>query len=261
MPDGEIQYSFRRPYPNVYQRGRDQTAKLEAYRDGVLTPPTVGAGSTFTLIAPDGSSIVGPKQVTVVDEIATAAILATEIPDADTTVLSELYQERWILLMPDGTTRTVRREAAIARFLFQPNISDVDLVEGEYPDLLDLMGEQDQTLQPFIDGAVRTVLQKLFASGQWPDLLLSADAFYEPIRQLALFRIFKWLFRQQAGNNRWEILMNHHESEWKGALKAFTSRVDYDHDGLPDSRGRWGASTVIHKNANYFRRQRRTARW
>ncbi len=261
MGTGEIQYTFRKTVPNVLQRGRTQVITLEAYRDGVLVAPTV-AGSSFQLLGPDGTAQVGPKDITVVDEIATVQILATEIPDDDTTELSELYQGRWALVMPDGTTRTVRREAAIARFLFHPNVADIDLIEGEYPDLLTFLGdEHGKTVQPFIDAATRHVLRKLWASGQWPDLMLTSDAFYEPIRQFALFRIFKWLFRLVPGNNRWERLMDHHDSEFNKAWTAFTSRIDYDHDGLADDRGRRAASTVIHKNAGPFRNIRRTARW
>ena len=258
MPDGEIRYTFRIRHPDVLQRGRDQTVTLEAYRDGLLVAPTV-AGSTFALIAPNGDNQVGPKAITVVNEIATAAILATEIPD--TAELSELYQERWILAMPDGTTRTIRREAAIARFLFHPPVADIDLVEGEYPDLIDLLGEHDQTVQPFIDGATSKVLRMLWADGQWPDLMLSSDAFFEPIRELALFRIFKWLFRQVPGNNRWERLMDHHHSEFNRAWQGFTSKIDYDHDGLPDERGRQARATLIHRNVGAFRHIRRTPRW
>ena len=59
MGTGEIQYTFRKTVPNVLQRGRDQVITLEAYRNGVLVAPTV-AGSSFQLLAPDGTAQVGP---------------------------------------------------------------------------------------------------------------------------------------------------------------------------------------------------------
>lgn len=258
MPSGEIAYTFRNSAPDVLQRARTQAVRLEAYRDGALVPPTSG---TFTLIDPGGTALVAAAAITVVNEAAQYTVDAADIPE--TVSLSELYQQRWALVMPDGTTRTVRRECAIARFLFHPPVADVDLTT-EYPDIIDSLGEADQTAQPFIDGATGKVLRKLFKSGQWPDIMLSSDAFYDAIYELTLYRIFKWLYRETAtngGTSRWERLMDIHKAEADKAWQGFTSRIDNDHDGLPDELGRQAASTVIHRNVAPYRTRRRTARW
>lgn len=260
MADGEIQYAFRVAHANVYERERATTAKLEAYRDGVLVAPTVDPQSTFELLAPDGTSTVGPKAITIVDEIATAAITAAEL--VDTLELSTQYQERWRLLMPDGTVRSIRRQAGVALFEFVPCVADVDLIDGEYPDLLRWLGDHDSTIQPWIDGATRTVLQKLFQSGTWPSLVLSSDAFYEPIRQTAYYRIFKWLAQNTSGTtNRWVEVRDEHKSEMRAAMAGFTAAIDTNHDGLPDGRGRQAVNKVHHKNAGFFRRMPTNPRW
>lgn len=260
MPSGETAYTFRTTMPDVLQRGRDVVVRLEAYRDGALVAPTV-LGSSFTLIGPGGTTVVDAKAITVSGSVAQCALTAAELPE--TLELSELYQQRWSLVMPDGTTRTIRRECAIARFLFHPPVADVDLTE-EYPDLIDLLGEQMTDAQSFIDGATGRVLRILFKSGRWPDIMLSNDAFYDAIRELTLYRIFKWLYREtgnNAGPSRWERLMDIHRENSERELAAFTSRLDADHDGLPDSIDRQAGSTVIHRNATPRSRRRRLGRW
>ena len=94
--------------------------------------------------------------------------------------------------------------------------------------------------------------------------MLSNDALYGAIRELALFRIFKWLFREtttNGGPSRWQMPMEHHKTEADRAWRTFTSRIDNDHDGLPDGHTRQAASTVIHRNVGPYRAPRRTPRW
>lgn len=262
MPDGEIPYSFRVAHPDLLQRGRDQVVRLEVYHQGGLVAPA--GTSTFSLLRPDGSAVVNAAAVTISDEVATYAISgSTELADTDTNPYSELYQERWILDLPDGTRRTIRREAAVAPFSWYNPVADVDLL-AEYPELGTLVGPlEQQTLQGFIDESVRHVLELLFNQGQWPDIMVSVSAFREPIRQRALFLIFKDLYREQggAGNPRWERLLRYHEGEWNAAWARLSSRLDADLDGHADSTDRQAARRTIHRNAHGRRARVRTARW
>ncbi len=258
MSDAETKYSFRRPYPDVLMRERAQRVQLEARRDGELQAPTI-AGSSFSLIGPDSVFEINAQPITVVDNVATYDITALELPD--TLALSELYQERWILVMPDTTTRTVRREAAVTRFLIHPNMAQEDIVEGEYPNLLSQLADENLSIQNFIDSAWDRLLRLLWASGQWPDLMLTSSAFIEPHREMTLYLIMKHFFRNVPGNNRWETLMNLHKTQMEGAFSRMTSRRDYDQDGLPDERRREAASTLIHRSTGQFRRLRRSPRW
>lgn len=260
MPDGEIPYSFRVAHADMLQRGRDQVVRLEVYHQGALVPPD--ATSTFSLLKPDGTAVVDAEPIVLDGEVATYPISGTtELVDDDALVeFSELYQERWALDLPDGTQRTIRREACVAPFLWYNPVSDVDVL-AEYPDLGELAGPTPQSLQGFIDEAVRFVLELLFTQGQWPDLMVSSSAFREPIRQRALFLVFKHLFRPSSGgNNRYEILMRHHESEWESAWGRLSSRLDADLDGHADSESRQSARRTVHRNA-HGRIRRITARW
>lgn len=262
MSDARILYAFPVLVPDVLRRERAATVAVRAVRDGKIAPITA-AGSTFTLVDPAGDFVIDAQPITVNgDGIAEYAIEASELPAA--LPFSELYQERWDLVLPDGTTRTIRRECAVAPFLLYLPVSDSDLMDGEYPNLVDELGEQGTTLQPFIDRAYRDVLEELWKRGRWPDLMLSTSAFVKPVRELALFRIFKFLFRVTggaAGTNRWQVLMEHHDAEQKAAIADFRSRMDHDLDGLPDTRNREASGTVIHRNAHNMRTVPRSGRW
>lgn len=261
MPDGEVLYSFRVAHPDLLQRGRDQRVRLEVSRDGQLVQPD--AASTFSLLGPDGTALVDAQPVDFDGSVPVYDLDgATELPNDDALApFSELYQERWALVMPTGETRTIRREAALAPFSWYNPVAEADLVDGEYPNLLVEVSPQLTTLQPFLDEAVRHVLELLFQRGQWPDLMVSVSAFRQPIRQRAFFLIFKHLFRQTSGSPRWETLMAHHEEEWKAAWAGLNSRLDADLDGLADDRNRQAASRTVHRNVPPTRTRRRTPRW
>ena len=258
MPNADTLFSFPFPHQNVLQREVANTVKQEVRRNGELVEPTL-ADSTFSLFDPGGTAVIDAQPITIVDLVATFAIAAVDLPD--TLDFSELYQERWKLVLPDGTTRDVRRESAVAPFLLYPVLSEEDITSGEYPDLVNELGDDFTTLQPFLDEGWRRMLEWLFQQGQWPDLMLSTSVFRRPHREWALFLIFKHLFRNTAGNNRWERLMDHHEAEMRAALTGLTSRQDYDLDGLPDDSSRQAASTVIHRNASFIRHRVRNPRF
>lgn len=258
MAASEILYTFRDRAPMVLERGRAQVTKLEAYRDGALVAPTE-AGSTYSLLSPLGTAIVDAQAVTVSGSVAQYALSASEL--ASTLDLEQGYTERWVLVMPDGTTRTKVRAASLAKFPISPGVADVDLTQGEYPDLLEQLAGWGTTAQPFIDEAWHQVVNELYRLGEWPDVIVSQSALREPVRQRTYYLIFKALYRRTPGDNRFEVLYKEHLENYKTAFAAMTYTVDRDQDGVPDSDARTGASGVVHRNAAPRRRLRRTARW
>jgi hypothetical protein len=259
MPAAETLYSFRTKAPDVLQRGRAQTVSMPAYRDGALVAPTE-VGSTFSLYDEGGTAIVDAQAVTVTGDVATYTISDVELPA--TATISELYQERWALVMPDGTTRTVRREAAVAPFLLHLPVAVEDLL-ALYPALDSSFGTTPAvTLQGFLDEAWAQVLERLWNVGHWPDLMLSASTFRRPVVELALYIAFRALFSRTAGRDgRHEALMEQHRRAAEEAWAAISSRLDRDDDGLPDDRHRERGEGVIHRNASPGRRRRRSPRW
>lgn len=237
----EILYTFRTVGCDVLQRARTQTVQMEAYRDGALVAPSSG---TFSLLAPDGTVLVDAQAVTVAASLARYTIDATDIPA--TLDLSEDYQERWVLTMPDSTIRTVLREAAIARFLLHPVVADVDLT-SEYPDLVAEFEGVATSLQGFLDEAWRQILERLFQRDRWPDLLLTTSSLRAPHRELALYLAHKALYRSAPADTRWETLMRLHEAGWQREWSQMTAKWDRDMDGLADA-GREATVGVVHRH-------------
>lgn len=257
MPNhGEVLYAFRSHYPDVLERTRTQRVRLEAVRDGALVAPSAG---TFTLVGPGGSTVV-TGAVTIESSVAVYDIDASDLPT--TLAFSELYQERWALTMPDGTVRTVTRECAVAPYQLHLPVADQDLL-ADYPDLVTQFAGQATTLQPFIDEAWRVVLDKLFGVGRWPDVMLSTASFVTPVKEEALYRAYRALFRAQTGSatNRWERLMDDHKAAAAAAWSALSTRIDRNLDGLPDGAGREGATGIVHRNAGASGSLRRSRMW
>lgn len=252
---GEIVYTFRTVGPDVLQRARTQTVQMEAYRDGALVAPS---GGTFSLLKPDGSAVVDEEAVTIASSVARYTIDATDLPA--TLDLGQDYQERWTLTMPDLTTRTVVREAAVARFQLHPVISDVD-VTAEYPDLVSEYSTVLTSLQTFLDEAWRRILEMLFQRERWPDLLLTTSSLRRPHLELALHLAHKALYRVQPADNRWETLMRLHEAEFEKAWSAMTAKWDRDLDGLVDGP-RESTVGVLHRHVGPTANQRwPSSRW
>lgn len=256
MSDAQTLYSFRTPFQNVLQREVAQDVRLEARRDGELVAPSSG---TFSLFGLDQTAVIDAQPVVITDMVATYSITALELPA--TLAFAEGYQERWSLVMPDGDTYTPRRETAVAPFLLYPTLTQADITEGEYPDIVMELGPGFTSLQPFMDEGWRRMLEWFFQQGRWPSMMLSTSAFVRPHREWTLFLIFKHLFRQTSGSNRWERLMDHHQAERAAALGNLTSRLDRDRDGLPDDPTRVASSTVVHRNAGRRRLSSRNPRW
>lgn len=253
----ESRISFPSPFPDVLEREADNTVRQEAWLAGQLQVPSSG---TFELLDRNGTAVVAATPVVITDGVATHVILAAVLDDQ--VDLSPLYQERWVLII-DGVTYTVRREAAVARFKLYPVISDADLVLGEYPGLIDELGKSEQHAQRFLDEAWAQIMEKLWSVGRWPERMLSTSAFRALHKHWTYFLIFKYLWRLTAGasGGRWNRLMDHHKSEMNGAWSGLNSRIDRDLDGLPDEDSRESAQTMLHRGGGRHRRVPRSSRW
>lgn len=262
--------SVRTGYPDTIVVNETARLRLALVRDGVpvLPPGGLGGFGGFELYDAAGQVVFTGDILLDGDE------LAVDLSNFDTydLPLGQLYQARWYPALGSGLggdVRTFRREVVVARFVLLPPIADVDLIRGNYPDLLDNLGgfrfagaNGEATLQPFIDEAWGWVIRKLYKVGRWPDLLVSTQDVFEVTRERAWFLIFRFLFRSSGGDaSRFERLMDLHRT---GADKEWTSlsgRWDQNHDGIADSEDRDPATAIVHRNAAPRRRLSRSSRW
>lgn len=240
MSTSETRYTFRARVPVTLERGRAQRTTLEAYRDGALVAPAV-MGSSYSLIDPQGQAIVDSQPVGVVNSVAyydlDTADLATSRP------LGIGYQERWSLVMPDGTTRTVRRTAALARFELHPVATDADIL-AEYPGLLNDIGDYGSNFQGWLDAAWGSVVRTLWAHNDFPHILVEPSDVFEWLSHEVLYRVFRSLSRSGGDTERWRALWEDHSMRATEARTGLTIRVDRDGDGLQDHAGRESAGVV-----------------
>jgi hypothetical protein len=181
--------SARVPYADTVIRGSESTLSLQLERDGVGVLPDAAENVQF--LDQGGTVLVEGAPIV---ELGTGRMVFS-IPGATSSAwtLGELFQTRWFVRV-DGETnaRVFRRPAVVASFVLAPPISDRDLTEGNYPDLVDQLaafadtGENgESTLQPYIDEAWNVILRKLFKVNRWPDLLFSVEDLVEPLREEA----------------------------------------------------------------------------
>jgi hypothetical protein len=255
MSNAETVYSFRSPYPEVLERGRQQVIQMPAYRDGALVAPSSG---TVSIYDASNSAIVDAAAVTIAGSIAQYTVLASVLPE--TLNLGEGYMVEWALDMPDSTTRTIRRDAAVVLRSLYPVITDTD-VEAEYPDLAVHLGVSIASWQTFIDEAWNYIIHRLINSGQLPYLIMSPTSFRFPHKHLALHYIWKWFYRRTSGDTRAEELFKFHWDRFNQAWAEMTFKVDYDHDGRADDSDRSAAKQVVHRNVAPYSRYSWRNRW
>ena len=256
MSAAEVAYTARIPYPDVIERGRQQTVALEMYRDGALAAPTA-SGSTLTIYKPDGTKLVDAGAITVTSSIATYTLTALVL--AETIALGERYLQEWSLVMPDGSTRTYRRTMAVARRALFPVITDADLT-AEYADLVTQLAGLYSSLQPLIDEAWKRIIRAAIRKGVLTYTVMDAEAFADWHRELTHFLAFKALYRA-TNNDRHRELFQWHSAKADAEAARMNFTEDADHDGKADSDSRQSVGMIVHPNVAPRSRLQRSPKW
>lgn len=243
MSTSETRYTFRARVPVTLHRGRAQETTVAAFRDGA--PVVIDAvGSSYTLLAPGGAVVVSSAAITAPDGVATYSLDGINDigPNA---ALGQGWQERWVLTMPDGTVRTVRRTAAVALFELHPPVSDDDLLRV-YPDLLDNLGNYASNLQGWVDDAWEAVVRTLWKHASFPHIVVEPSDVYAWAREETFARIFRALFKSSNGaDERWKELWDSHADAARIEREGTAIVVDRDQDGLQDHDGRERAAAAV----------------
>jgi hypothetical protein len=222
----ETIYSFRITTPDHIERARTQVLKMPAYNQGALAAPSVG---TFTLTDPNGTAYVSAAAVTVTSSVATYSLSSATIPA--TVPLGDGWLETWALTMPDGTTRTVRRTAAIALHeLFPPvSLADARALHSSIDQLL--KDTVDPTGQEKLEFAWAFVYRMVLALGNKPYKILNPDALFLPV-------LYKWLAlifndaKTPMGDGTYKELAAEYAEAFKDAWRDTQLQYDQDEDGV-----------------------------
>lgn len=250
MSSAEVGYTVRVPYPDYLVRGRAQTVTLPLYRDGALVSPTV-SGSTFSLLDPNGSTVVSASAITVTGSTATYALTAGDLPA--TLSLGRGYREVWHLVLPDGSTRDIRRDASLVLYAAYPVIADGDLL-GVYSDLDRQLKSGTTTFQAYIDEGWKRILGRLEAQGVFPECIVTDWSLREVHLELALHLVCLDCARSVGG--RWLELAASHKKEFELAwsrLKFVTSSDGANADGSDMRSGNRGVTFVNASPARSWR--------
>lgn len=215
-----------------------------AYRAGALVAPSSG---TYTLLDDTGAT-VKTGAVIVSGSVATFSLAALDLPA--TLALGEGYQERWSLVMPDGTTRNIRRDVAIALFELHPPVTQTEIITGEYPDILHDLGSVVTSLDGFLDAAWYHCVRRLWKHGSWPGIVVEPSDVYDWHLHVTCHRIFKALMKRGGGeSDRFADLRDYHDEEAKNAEASLRIKVDRDASGLADDLARHGVGIrQVHAN-------------
>lgn len=178
-------YTARFTGPTLIEKGRDTVITCPVYRDGALVVPTLVAVSIWTAA---GASVVAAAAGTVSGSIATYTVAA-----ASTSALAygADWRVEWSLTL-DSVVEVIQTDAALVRNQIRCPIGDSDLYSREPS--LNPNGAAPihslSTLQPFVDDAWITLMQRLLSDGQYPWKMPSAAVVREAMLCLTLSRVF-----------------------------------------------------------------------
>lgn len=231
MSTTDLLYVARAETVEMIERGKDNILTQPMYDAGALVAPTA-VGSTCTVYDATNTSVATPT-VSVASSIARATITAATTTSL---TLSEGWRIEWALLMPDSTTRLVRRDAALVRTRLLPPATWTDIFRRE-PGLnpsaanpIHSMTLSD--LDPYLDEAWIQIETRLMAAGRRPWLVISPQALREPLITGTLALIFQAFVTRlkPAYQETAAMYLQAHERAWTAVRLAY----DTDDDGAAD---------------------------
>jgi len=196
MPATDTLYSARATSHECLEKGRVNNVQQRVYDAGALVSPSSG-----TLTVYNASQVAVLSGVTV---DLTGSIANYDIPAA--TFTDEPYGEGWILawalVMPDGTTRNIRRTASLVVSRLHPPAVAADLFgrlraldpTNAHPITALTLAEFDD----YLDSCWLQIEEKLRRKGRRPWLILSGEA----LRELQIVGTIALIFEDLATRNQ-----------------------------------------------------------
>lgn len=187
MASADVLYSARFDLPELLERERSNTIKCPVYRLGALVAPISGVVSIFD---DSNAEIVASAVVTITGSVAQYTVASATLIDSE---YSDGWRVEWILVMPDGTSRTYDNECMLVRRALFPVVTEADLYR--VCSALDPAGSacihSETSFAPKIDEAWVQIQNRLLAKGNRPNLILSPSALRDAHLYLVLALIFE----------------------------------------------------------------------
>ncbi len=223
-------YSPRIRIHEVLERNRGATIDLPIYRDNNLVSPTA---AYLKLVDPEGNDVIARTSVSIVANIATYNVSASELPT--TLTLGDGYMQYWELTIA-GVVHTFKKPTAIALSALYPVISDLDL-EAEYSDLASIRPSSlGTTYQTYIDEAWVQLVQRIRDLGNIEYLVMSPQSLRACHKNLTFYLIFKDMDSSGLGEGRYLDLAREHRKQFEFDFKRLKFTYDLNQDGRADDK-------------------------
>lgn len=212
----------------MFERKRSYVVDLPIYRNNDIVSPT---SAYFTLKDPVGGDVISRTAVSIVANVATYTIAASELPAS--LDLSEGYVQIWELTI-GGHNYTFRKPTAISLSSLYPVISDLDL-ESEYSDLASIRPSSlGDSYQKYIDESWIQLIQRIRDMGNMEYLIMSPQSLRSAHKNLTFYLIWKDMDSSGLGEGRYLDLAREHRKQFEFDFKRLTFNYDLNRDGRDD---------------------------
>lgn len=239
--------SHRYQLPRQVVRGTAVKAALELREGGSLV--ALDSNGTYTLKKGSSTALSYVATSTGTTESATASLLAADLTDL---ALGVDYLEEWAVRV-SGQDYVFRREVYIVRRELHPTLSDADLLRL-HSDLGHLRPSNLESYEPYRLAAWGMLINRLIGKGNYPQLIINAQALFNPHLWLTLHLVAQDFGTAEAGpNGKWQNLAPLYWERYGDSFDEMQLEYDSNEDGAADS-DRHPAVPVIYLTSN--KRQR-----
>ena len=236
MPQ-ETTYAPYTPLPDELMRATARTIELPIYRDYKLQVPSAG---TVSLFDDAGVAVVDEQSVTVSNGVATYDIADDVI--ASTTELSDAWQLRWTLTMPDGNSYEYWRECSIVLRRLWPVVSGKTLLSRHTE--LKRWQLDGPSLQTFVDMSWNEIMLRLREDGRRPYLIMSPGHLANVHSFLSLHYYFLDASTSMA-DGKYRDMAKYYYERYEKAWSRMTFRYDDDEDNVIDDEDEYLGEPVL----------------
>ena len=231
-------YALRAQLPVFLVRNRSNDLAADTRNeDGTQATPASGR---ISILRDDGTEVQASAAVTIAGGQARFQVAAGTLPPAEP--LSDLWQIRWSLTMPDGLDHVFIQSAHHVLFGVNSTVSPDDLT-SRHQEASGLLAA-GQTLGQFIEASFEAIQRRLLTNGRRPYLVLEPYVLHEPQLFLSLHMLFLDAHSSVGGDGKYLEMSEHYSEAYERAWSRLSFRYDVDEDGLPNDQRQSGEAVL-----------------